>query len=170
MRIWIQGFIWGDPMMREWRREEMMKASEQLPSVGKWCSVPPGDHGGWPRIPLRAFPSEVQLFSFLTGWGSLQGVSLCNSQSAQNTGWPCSRAGEGSHQCEWELSPEAAVTAKLAWAGMGSKHICYMDSREERTQSDINTVIGVLDSCKPSLMGAPALFQILIITLLANIY
>lgn len=47
---------------------------------------------------------------------------------------------------------------------MGSRHICYMDHKEERTQRDSTAMVGELDSCKPSLMGAPVLFQILITT------
>lgn len=57
---------------------------------------------------------------------------------------------------------------------MGFKHICYMNRKEERTQSEISNVFGVLDSCKLSLMGAPAIFQMLLIpeimTVLADIY
>ena len=57
---------------------------------------------------------------------------------------------------------------------MGFKHICYMNRKEERTQSEISNVFGVLDSCKLSLMGASAIFQMLLIleimTVLADIY
>lgn len=45
--------------------------------------------------------------------------------------------------------------------GMDFKHICYMDRREERTQSEINNVFGVLESCEPCLMDASTIFQVL---------
>lgn len=49
---------------------------------------------------------------------------------------------------------------------MGFKHICYVDGGmgvggKERIQGEINSIFGVLDFCKPSLIDAPIIFQIL---------
>lgn len=57
---------------------------------------------------------------------------------------------------------------------MGFKHIWYMDRKKKRTQREMSNVFGVLVSCKLSLMGASAIFQILLIleimTVLADVY
>ena len=54
----------------------MNKASEQLPSEGSLCSAPWGTLGGWPRTPLRAFPSRSSCSHFSLVEGTPGGVTL----------------------------------------------------------------------------------------------
>lgn len=64
MRIWTQGFIWGDPTMRGWGRETDRRKPVKGGSVHSllwWATGVPSCRGtwGWPRIPLGVFSSEV---------------------------------------------------------------------------------------------------------------
>ena len=82
-------------MRQGWEEANRRSISEQVTTVGNWCSVPLGTSGRWSRTLSRVVPPERQgawacLHQLLciTDWELLQGVNSLALQAYLKQHWP----------------------------------------------------------------------------------